>query len=113
MNQLAWVFSGGVAKGACGAGVFARIVEIYPTLRWQIVTGTSTGSLIAPFAALADSDRARVPQLVTLYGSVRKKNVFKSNFLLNPFDLPEGLVHPRSEERRVGKECVSTCRPRC
>src|SRR3546814_742996 len=39
------------------------------------------------------SDRVRVPQLVTLYGSVRKKNVFKSNFLLNPFDLPEGLVN--------------------
>lgn len=93
MNQLAWVFSGGGAKGAFGAGVFARIVEIYPTLRWQIVTGTSTGSLIAPFAALADSDRARVQQLVTLYGSVRKKDVFKSNFLLNPFDLPEGLVN--------------------
>lgn len=93
MNRLAWVFSGGGAKGAFGAGVFQRIVEIYPTLRWQIVTGTSTGSLIAPFAALADSDRARVDQLVELYGSIRKKDVFKSNFLFNPFDLPEGLVN--------------------
>lgn len=93
MSRLAWVFSGGGAKGAFGAGVFARIAQRYPALRWQIVTGTSTGSLIAPFAALADSDRSRVDQLVELYGSIRKKDVFKSNFLLNPFDLPEGLVN--------------------
>src|SRR3546814_7262189 len=26
--------------------------------------------------------------------------------------LPQELVHQRSEERRVGKECVSTCRSR-
>src|SRR3546814_998099 len=25
---------------------------------------------------------------------------------------PKGIVHIRSEERRVGKECVSTCRSR-
>src|SRR3546814_4722043 len=25
---------------------------------------------------------------------------------------PDGAVHARSEERRVGKECVSTCRSR-
>ncbi|MDP2186637.1 MAG: patatin-like phospholipase family protein [Xanthomonadales bacterium] len=93
MNRLAWVFSGGGAKGAFGAGVFQRILEIYPTLRWQIVTGTSTGSLIAPFAALADADRARTAQLVELYGGIRKKDVFQSNFLFNLFDLPEGLVN--------------------
>lgn len=93
MNRLAWVFSGGGAKGAFGAGVFQRILEVYPTLRWQIVTGTSTGSLIAPFVALADSDRSRLDQLVTLYGSIRKKDVFQSNFLFNPFNLPEGLVN--------------------
>src|SRR3546814_11444346 len=28
------------------------------------------------------------------------------------FELPAALVFARSEERRVGKECVSTCRSR-
>src|SRR3546814_19416112 len=28
-------------------------------------------------------------------------------------DLPSQLKRSRSEERRVGKECVSTCRSRC
>src|SRR3546814_20460939 len=30
---------------------------------------------------------------------------------LNSFDYAT-VIHPRSEERRVGKECVSTCRSR-
>src|SRR3546814_13474868 len=30
----------------------------------------------------------------------------------NPNPLPSQVIHSRSEERRVGKECVSTCRSR-
>src|SRR3546814_15540016 len=33
-------------------------------------------------------------------------------FVLHDVDFPEGPVGVRSEERRVGKECVSTCRSR-
>jgi len=98
MGKLAWVFSGGGAKGAFGAGVLQRILERYPRLEWQIVTGTSTGSLIAPFAALAVNDRSQVDALVRLYSGVRKKTVFKRNLsaikaIKALFDLPEGIVN--------------------
>ncbi|MGD9582606.1 MAG: patatin-like phospholipase family protein [Lysobacterales bacterium] len=98
MGRLAWVFSGGGAKGAFGAGVLQRILERYPRLDWQIVTGTSTGSLIAPFAALAANDRSQIDALVRLYSGVRKKSVFQSNLrgfkvIKALFDLPEGLVN--------------------
>src|SRR3546814_13887354 len=32
--------------------------------------------------------------------------------ILSPFERMAGDLAPRSEERRVGKECVSTCRSR-
>lgn len=109
MSKLAWVFSGGGAKGAFGAGVFQRILHHYPNLDWQIVTGTSTGSLIAPFAALAATDRSKVDTLVSLYGNIRKKDVFKSNLKLFKLiaaivDLPEGLVSLKPLRKLLHRE---------
>ncbi len=109
MSKLAWVFSGGGAKGAFGAGVFQRILHHYPNLDWRIVTGTSTGSLIAPFAALAATDRSKVDTLVSLYGNIRKKDVFKSNLKLFKLiaaivDLPEGLVNLKPLRKLLHRE---------
>ena len=55
-DRLAIVLSGGGAMGAFGVGVLSKLVERLPGLRWQIVSGTSTGSLITPFAALGAND---------------------------------------------------------
>lgn len=109
MDRLAWVFAGGGAKGAFGAGVLQRILEHYPGLTWQIVTGTSTGSLIAPFAALAVTDRSRVDALVKLYSEVRKKTVFKSNLtafkaIKALFDLPDGIVNLKPLRKLLNAE---------
>lgn len=109
MSKLAWVFAGGGAKGAFGAGVFQRVLQRYPKLAWQIVTGTSTGSLIAPFAALAASDRGTVDTLVGLYGNIRKKDVFNSNLKLFKLiaaivDLPEGLVNLKPLRKLLHRE---------
>src|SRR3546814_13228397 len=38
--------------------------------------------------------------------------VFSNNALPAMLEIPEPLGEPRSEERRVGKECVSPCRSR-
>src|ERR1044071_5326617 len=78
-DKLALVFSGGGAKGAFGAGVLAEMVARAPALSWHIVTGTSTGSLIAPLAALAAADRKYVDTLLRIYSTVREKDVTESN----------------------------------
>src|SRR3546814_17090449 len=44
---------------------------------------------------------------LALVGSTEYKDIFGQHGLLHS-DVPD-----RSEERRVGKECVSTCRSRC
>src|SRR3546814_21063780 len=38
--------------------------------------------------------------------------VFDVRFLANPYSVPQLKPLSRSEERRVGKECVRTCRSR-
>ncbi len=48
-EKLALVFSGGGAKGAFGVGVLWELSRRRFSLRWDIVCGTSTGALIAPF----------------------------------------------------------------
>ncbi|MEE9130306.1 MAG: patatin-like phospholipase family protein [Phycisphaerales bacterium] len=95
-DKLALVFSGGGAKGAFGVGVLGQIITELPKIRWHIVSGTSTGSLIAPFAALAAKDRRHYETLKDLYEKVEKKNIIKSNFGLGgivraAFDFPEGV----------------------
>jgi NTE family protein len=78
-EKLALVFTGGGAKGAFGAGVLSAIVETYPHLRWHIVTGTSTGSLIAPLAALGAQDREQIRHLERIYRGARKRKILSSN----------------------------------
>jgi NTE family protein len=93
-GKLALVFTGGGAKGAFGAGVLAALVEAYPRLRWHIVTGTSTGSLIAPLAALGVEDREQIRRLETIYRGARKRKILNSNLDLRHLlllSVPQGL----------------------
>lgn len=79
-RRLALVFSGGGAKGAFGAGVLQGLVAGRPNLRWHIVSGTSTGGLIAPFASVGSTDRTAVDDVVRLYRTVKEREVVDSNF---------------------------------
>lgn len=50
--KRALVISGGGSKGAYAVGVIKRLLQLYPTLSFDIFVGTSTGSLIVPLAAI-------------------------------------------------------------
>src|SRR5437867_7599428 len=96
--KLALVFSGGGAKGAFGVGVLCEIARREPTLRWDVVSGTSTGALIAPFAALALDDALALDELRTLYRNARKRRIVATNFgplgILKALrDVPEGVYN--------------------
>src|SRR3546814_4241300 len=78
--------------------------------RCALVTGVQTCAL--PISGesqviFAANDAMRSDEIPELFYQVRKKIGD-----LRP-ELPRDIVGPfRSEERRVGKECVSTCRSR-
>lgn len=66
--------SGGGAKGAFGAGVLCGWSETGTRPEFQIVTGVSTGALIAPFAFLgSDYD----DKLKTAYTTIGSKDIFR------------------------------------
>ncbi len=97
-DRLALVFSGGGARGAFGVGVLWGILEHFPDLRWGVVSGTSTGALITPLAALGRDDREALRDLRGFYVEARKAGVVKSNFgfpqvLKSLADLPEGIYN--------------------
>src|SRR3546814_15340506 len=71
----------------------------------QIQTGMTLGKPLAQYfglSSLLDELRSQVPDFAAA-GVV----------LSNGQELASVGTLPRSEERRVGKECVSTCRSRC
>ena len=58
------VISGGGSKGAFAVGVLKRLFEVYPNLDFDMIVGTSTGSLMAPLLAMKD-----IASLETLYSN--------------------------------------------
>lgn len=65
--------SGGGANGAFGAGLLAGWTESGERPEFEIVTGVSTGAIIAPFAFLGpDYD----PILLKMYSTVNRDKVF-------------------------------------
>ncbi|MCI0586165.1 MAG: patatin-like phospholipase family protein [Planctomycetes bacterium] len=97
-EKLALVFSGGGAKGAFGVGVLWELSRRRPSLRWDIVCGTSTGALIAPFAALGADDPGAIGELRSVYLNARKRRIVDSNLgvrgILGLFrGLPDGVYN--------------------
>lgn len=83
INYLA--LSGGGAGGAFGVGVLKAWSDKGDRPEFDLVTGVSTGALMAPYAFLGkDYDR----DLVKLYTSGVAKELVDANFL------PEGLLGP-------------------
>ena len=108
-NRLAFVFSGGGAKGAFGAGVLYQLAQTLPNLKWHIVSGTSTGALITPLAAIGSSQRPALDALRDLYVNIHQKDILDSNLdalgiLKSIFDLPEGLYNFDPLEKLLAKQ---------
>src|SRR3546814_2525933 len=89
-----------------------------------LVTGVQTCALPISAHRLRHGDSkpaALGHRLVELIGKARRLVAFGPIGIIEPFadflyTLDNGemaVAEPRSEERRVGKECVSTCRSRC
>lgn len=77
-NYLA--ISGGGANGAFGAGLLAGWTEMGDRPEFQMVTGISTGALIAPFAFLGpDYDHV----LTKVYTSISTANILKKRSLIS------------------------------
>jgi len=68
--KRALVLSGGGAKGSWSSGVISYLVEVQK-IQWDIVVGSSTGSLLAPLASIGESER-----LKEAYTSVNNKSIF-------------------------------------
>lgn len=66
----ALVISGGGSKGAFAVGVLKRLFDEFPGLDFDIIVGTSTGSLMAGFVALGDMD-----SLEKLYSNQKTENI--------------------------------------
>ncbi len=66
----ALVISGGGSKGAFAVGVLKRLFNEYPGLDFDIIVGTSTGSLMAGLVALNDMEG-----LEKLYSNQKTENI--------------------------------------
>lgn len=72
--KTALAISGGGSNGAFSVGVVETLIKEFG-LTFDVVSGTSTGSLIAPLVALNDIDKA-----VDIYTSVHTKDVLTLNW---------------------------------
>lgn len=66
----ALVISGGGCKGAFAVGVLKRLFNQYPGLDFDILVGTSTGSLMVPLVSIGEMD-----MLEKLYSNQKTENI--------------------------------------
>jgi hypothetical protein len=92
----ALTLSGGGSSGAFGAGVLAGWSETGARPKFDIVTGISTGSLIAPFAFLGSSYDDELSEAFT---SISDDDIYKMNSLLGAFR--SGAVTSNAPLRRM------------
>jgi hypothetical protein len=78
LEPVAYVLalSGGGAQGAFGAGVLCGWTQTGTRPRFKLVTGISTGALMAPFAFLGPSYDARLKQA---YTTISDKDIFQAH----------------------------------
>ncbi len=75
--------SGGSDNGAYGAGLLSGWTKAGTRPEFTVVTGVSTGALIAPFAFLGADQDATLEQLFT---GISSKNIYRNRFpLVIPF----------------------------
>ena len=80
-GELAIVMSGGGARAAYQVGCLAYLVEAFPGLNVQILTGVSAGAINAVFLAAAQGDlRDRTDALAELWSNLTIDGVFDAGF---------------------------------
>jgi predicted acylesterase/phospholipase RssA len=83
MSKVALVVSGGGSKGAFAVGVLESLLDRFPGFHFDILVGTSAGSLIVPFAAQSDMKALEdVYHSVTTDGVITKFS-YTSRFFFN------------------------------
>ena len=116
-NVLA--ISGGAAGGAYGAGALVGLGEAGRRPRFDIVTGVSTGALIAPFAFLGESWDDRLTEAytggraATQLGKTAVSGMFRGGLLsaasldglIAPF-IDELLLEAIAAEHRLGRRLL-------
>src|SRR3546814_11061144 len=75
-----------------------------------ILAGFSQGGAVALHTALRHNEQ--LGGVLGLFTYLPLKSALTAEAPSSNRDLPIFLAHGRSEERRVGKECISTCRSR-
>jgi NTE family protein len=70
MAKRALVISGGGSRGAFAVGVLSALKVQFPNFSFDVLVGTSTGSLIVPLAA-----QQRLDLLLQLYTTVHTKDI--------------------------------------
>ena len=77
-DDLAFVLTGGGARGAYQVGVLAWLAERYPQLRVPILTGVSAGAINVGYLASRRGTFAQaVNELVTLWSDLRVEDIFR------------------------------------
>lgn len=97
MRGTPWilVLSGGGEDGAFGAGVLTGWSEAGTRPRFDLVTGVSTGALMAPFAFLGSAHDDRLRQIYTAYG---KDDILRGR---GPFGLLDDALASSAPMKRL------------
>ena len=90
--------SGGSDNGAYGAGLLNGWTKAGTRPEFAVVTGVSTGALIAPFAFLGPDQDATLEQLFT---TISAKNIYKNRFPL-AIPLSPSIASTKPLARMIG-----------
>ena len=103
LNLLA--ISGGAEDGAFGAGLLAGWGDAGNRPDFDLVTGVSSGALIAPFAFLGRAHDAQLREIFTQYG---RKDIFAYNVpsLLEGSALVDDLPLSRLIEKYIDRDFI-------
>ncbi len=96
-HKRALVLSGGGAKGAFAAGAL-KYLMVEQGLTFDLVVGTSTGSLIAPMVAMGD-----VANLLNFYENVEDQDILTDRPDLIAFLLSDALNDSKPLENLINK----------
>ncbi len=91
--------SGGADNGAYGAGLLGGWTKSGTRPEFSVVTGVSTGALIAPFAFLGPDQDATLEKLFT---TISAKNIYKDRFPL-AIPLSPSIASTKPLARMIGE----------
>lgn len=102
MSKTALVISGGGAKGAFAVGVLKYIKDNKPGINFDVLCGTSTGSLITPLAAIGEMN-----ELERLYTTIKTEDVILKGSITERFLNHSSVFNVRPLKNLVDKNITS------